>query len=330
MLIDYYLPESILENKELEDLFPQYRGGKIYEKTGIKKRHISASDEFISDMSVAAAEKLFAKNSDLKHKIDFLILCTQTPDYAIPTTACLVQQQLGLSTDTGALDVNLGCSGFVYCLALAKGLLAAGLATDILLIMAEAYTKHIHPLDGSTRTIFGDGASAIYMDRTDLDRIGQFCFGTDGKGKENLIIPASGVHYGEYKDQTELYGNESGKRTMSNLYMNGLEVYDFTLDRVPELFSKVLEKNHMCPEDLDWVIPHQANRYLLGDLCESLSLPADKMYVNLEEIGNTVSASIPIAIKMGMDDKKICQGDKLMLLGFGVGYSWAGTIINFC
>lgn len=328
MLIDYYLPESILENKELEDLFPQYRGGKIYEKTGIKKRHISASDEFISDMSVAAAEKLFAKNPDLRRKINFLILCTQTPDYAIPTTACLVQQQLGLSTDTGALDVNLGCSGFVYCLALAKGLLAAGMATDVLLIMAEAYTKHIHPLDGSTRTIFGDGASAIYMDRSDLDCIGEFCFGTDGNGKENLIIPASGLHHEEYKDQTELYGNESGKRTMNNLYMNGLEVYDFTLERVPELFSKVLEKNHMCLEDVDWIIPHQANCYMLGDLCEALSLPEDKMYVDLEDIGNTVSASIPIALKMGMDDKKLCQGDKLVLLGFGVGYSWAGTVVQ--
>ncbi len=188
-----YLPETILTNEQLAAIYPEWNAGKILEKTGIRQRHVCAPDECASDLAEQAAKRLFAAGQIAPASIDFVLLATQTPDYLLPTTACILQHRLGIPTSAGALDYNLGCSAYVYGLALAKGLLASGVASNLLLIMAETYSKHIHPMDKSVRTIFGDAAAATLLTRATAARIGEFVLGTDGAGASQLMVPVGGA-----------------------------------------------------------------------------------------------------------------------------------------
>lgn len=330
MLIAYYLPPHKITNDELAELYnsPSWTAAKIYRKTGIQSRPI-AKDELTSDMAVNAAEKLCREHNIKVSDIDFVLLCTQSPDYFLPTTACIVQERLGIPTTAGALDYNLGCSGYVYGLAMAKSLLSAGVANNILLITSESYTRHINPLDRSTRTIFGDAASATILTQNDVSKIGEFVLGTDGKGAHNLIIPAGGMAMPKTNNTAVESIDESGNiRSQNNLYMNGPEIFAFTLKTVPELIANVLSKNNMKINDVDYIILHQANKFILTTLRDKLELPEDKFCIDVEELGNTVSSTIPIAIKRAIDKNMISNGDKILIAGFGVGYSWGGTIIT--
>ena len=332
MRISYYLPETVLTNETLETVYanPSWTAGKIYRKTGIKSRHIAGS-ELISDMAVKAAQNLFAEYGVSPDCIDFVLLCTQSPDYLLPTTACIVQERLGIPTTAGAMDYNLGCSGYIYGLAAAKGLLCAGVAKNILLITSETYTKHIHPLDRSSRTVFGDGASATYLTADDINGIGEFVLGTDGKGAPNLIIPAGAMAKPKTAETSQEHEDQSGNiRSEENIYMNGPEIYAFTLRTVPRLIQDTLAKNNLTIEQTDYVVLHQANKLVLTSLRDKLDIPDDKFCIDVEELGNTVSSTIPIAIKraMGREPKKLKPGAKILIAGFGVGYSWGGTVIT--
>jgi len=328
--ISHYLPEEILSNEKLNQSFPEWDVNKISGKTGISDRHIAATDELSSDMAVKAAEKLFTEHAIDKGTIDFLLLCTQSPDYFLPTTACLVQDRLGLSTGIGALDYNLGCSGFVYGLAIAKGLISGGMAKNVLLITAESYSKFIHPKDKSNLTIFGDAAAATLVSAEEgFCSIGNFEFGTDGRGANNLIVKKGGMRnpntdVGE--DIIDEYGNVQND---SNLYMNGTEIFNFTSESVPVLIQKVLQKNELTADDIDLYIFHQANKYMLGHLRKKIKIPEEKFFIFLEGCGNTVSSTIPIALQEAVRQQKTPVGSKLVLAGFGVGYSWAGCILQF-
>lgn len=332
MLISYYLPPSILTNEELEKEYnsSSWTASKIYRKTGIKSRHI-AKDELTSDLAVEAGKKLFAEYGISPSEIDFLLLCTQSPDYYLPTTACIVQDRLGIPTSAGAFDYNLGCSGYIYGLATAKGLLATGIAKNVLLITAETYTKHIHPLDRSTRTVFGDGATATLLKKEDIDKIGQFTLVTDGSGAQNLIVP-TGAMATPRTEKTALEQEDANGniRSMDNIYMNGPEIYAFTLRGVPELIDNVLKKNNTTIEELDYIILHQANKLVLESLRLKLEIPEEKYCIDVEEIGNTVSSTIPIAIKRSIEKgvPQIQKGNKILIAGFGVGYSLGATIIT--
>lgn len=331
MLISYYLPSGVLTNEELEALYSSsaWTASKIYSKTGIKIRPVAGNEELVSDMAVAAAEKLFHEHNISRIDIDFVMLCTQSPDYYLPTTACIVQSRLGISTTAGAFDYNLGCSGFIYGLATAKGLLCSGIAKNILLITAETYTKHVHPLDRSTRTVFGDGASAAYLTIDDIARIGNFELGTDGNGYQNLIVP-SGAMAMPRNDKTSIQQEDTNGniRSFDNLYMNGPEIYAFTLRIVPGMIKNILSKNSMTIDDVDYVILHQANRLVLESLREKLEIDKDKYCIDVEDIGNTVSSTIPIALCRAILRKEIKANDKVLIAGFGVGYSWGGTVIT--
>lgn len=332
MYISYYLPEDKLSNEFLETVYanPSWTASKIYRKTGIKSRHI-ADNELVSDMAVKAAQNLFAEYGVSPQDVDFVLLCTQSPDYFLPTTACIVQERLGIPTSAGAMDYNLGCSGYIYGLAVAKGLLCAGVAKNVLLITSETYTKHIHPLDRSTRTVFGDGASATFLTKDDINNIGEFVLGTDGKGAPNLIIPAGGMAQPKTTETSVEKEDQSGNiRSEENLYMNGPEIYAFTLRTVPELISETLVKNNLTMEEIDYVILHQANKLVLTSLRDKLDIPDEKFCIDVEELGNTVSSTIPIAIKRAMNrvPEKFQSGSKILITGFGVGYSWGGTVIT--
>jgi len=324
--IEYYLPETLLTNDDLERKFSDWSSEKIENKVGIRERHIVREDETALDLALKAAEKVL-KNYD-KDKIDFLLLCTQSPDYYLPTSSCILQDKLRLKTNIGAFDYNLGCSGFVYGLALAKSLITSRVAKNILLITSETYNKHIHPKDKGNRTIFGDAAAATIIEKSEEEHIGEFVLGTDGSGYKNLIVPNGGLRNRYDINAKEIDDGSGSIRTDNNLYMNGPEIFNFTIKAVPKVVSETLGKNNTTLDDLDYVVFHQANKYMNEYLREKIGIPKEKYYLNLLKTGNTVSATIPIAIKEALDNKLIKKGDKVLLVGFGVGYSWGGTIIK--
>ncbi|SEO86926.1 3-oxoacyl-[acyl-carrier-protein] synthase-3 [Flavobacterium sp. CF108] len=322
--ISYYLPEEVLSNDLINKEFPEWDIEKISSKTGINSRHISAKDEFSSDMAVKAAEQLFAEHNIDKSTIDYLLFCTQSPDYFLPTTACIIQDKLGLNTSIGALDFNLGCSGFVYGLSLAKGLIAGEMAKNVLLITSETYSKFIHHKDKSNKTIFGDAAAATLISSEEgFCSLGKFIFGTDGKGAENLIVKQGGMRFpvsNENEDISDEFGNV---RNDKNLYMNGAEIFNFTGEFVPKLTEAILEKSNLTKEDIDLYIFHQANKYMLNHLRKKIKIPEEKFFIAMEECGNTVSSTIPIALYEAQKQGKLIESKNLILAGFGVGYSWA-------
>lgn len=323
--IYYYLPEKIITNKDLEADFPEWDSEKIENKIGIKERHIADETETALDLGYKAALGLI--NEIDKSKIDFLLFCTQSPDYFLPTSACILQEKLGLNKDIGALDYNLGCSGFVYGLALAKGLIHAEIVSNVLLVTSETYNKHIHKKDKSNRTIFGDGAAATLITKSDKEKIFKFDLGTDGNGKNNLIVQNGGIRNRKLIT-TEKMDNAGNIYSDDNLFMNGPEIFNFTIEMIPKTINNCLIKNDITLEEIDFVIFHQANKYMLEHLRRKLRIPSEKFYINLEKTGNTVSATIPIALKDCLDKGLIKKGSKVLLSGFGVGYSWASTIIE--
>jgi len=327
-----YLPAGTLTNEELAQELGGWDAPKILEKTGIAVRHISAPGECSSDLGVAAAERLFDKGACVPGDIDFLLFCTQSPDYFLPTTACLVQDRLGLRLDCGALDFNQGCSGFVYGLSLAKSLIETGNAANVLLITAETYSKFINRRDRSVRTIFGDGAAATLLTAVESERelIGPFVFGTDGRGGGELIVPAGGMRQPVGCEQmVETEDGRGNWRSARNLYMNGPEVYRFTVETVPKLLEQLLEKSGRSVEDVDHFVFHQANKFMLDRLRARTPIPEEKFWIDMEDCANTVSSTIPIALERAQCRGKIRRGHNLALVGFGVGYSWAAAMMEW-
>jgi len=325
--IVYYLPQQILTNEALAQEFPEWSVEKIMAKVGVNQRHIAAQNETATDMAISAAQKLFDAGVD-KQTIDYVLLCTQSPDYFLPTSACIIQDKLGLSTNIGALDFNQGCSGFVYGLSLAKGLIYANIAQNVLLLTAETYTKHLHPKDKGNRTIFGDAAAATLVSTEGFAEIGEFSLGTDGSGAENLIIQTGAARNPE-KSGEVTFDKDNNPVSLDYIYMNGSEIFAFTLEAVPNLVNKTLEKNNIDKDAVDLFIFHQANKYMLEFLRKKLKIEQEKFYICLSEVGNTVSSTIPIAIYEAMKDSSLKKGMKSLLAGFGVGYSWGGVVLKF-
>ncbi|MDR2510282.1 MAG: ketoacyl-ACP synthase III [Spirochaetaceae bacterium] len=237
--IDYYLPQKTISNEDLTRAFPEGNTAKTAAKIGIAKRHIAAEDETAADLAAAAAEKLFRQGVDRK-SIDYILFCTQNPDYLLPASACILQDRLGIPPECGALDFNQGCSGFVYGLSLAKGLIAAGIAKNVLLLTAETYSKKLHPQDRGNRMIFGDGAAAALIADEGIAEIGEFVLGTDGAGAKNLILKTGGARCPE-KEKNVLFDENKNPLSADHIYMNGSEVFNFTLKRVPVLVNTLLE-----------------------------------------------------------------------------------------
>jgi 3-oxoacyl-[acyl-carrier-protein] synthase-3 len=330
--IEYHLPETVVSSASLSAEFPEWSVEKIDEKTGIGERHIAAANECASDLAVAAARKLFASGVCEPDQIDYILFCTQSPDYFLPTTACLIQQQLGIPSATGALDFNLGCSGYVAGLGLASGLVETGQARNVLLLTAETYSKFIHPLDKSVRTIFGDAGAATWIQADDRGEpsLGPFVYGTDGSGARNLIVPTGGLRAPRTADSARLVEDESGnRRTGDDLYMNGVEIFGFTLRVIPKCVKDLLERSGRTMDEVDLFVFHQANQYMLDHLRRRLKIPEEKFVLAMRHCGNTVSSTIPIAIKEVAAQGRIKPGALLMLVGFGVGYSWAGALVRW-
>ena len=320
-----------MTNEDLAREFNDWDAAKIYEKTGIIERRIAAPGECASDLAFQAAKNLFADGACSSTDVDFLLFCTQSPDYFLPATACTLQNRLGLPTNCGAIDFNQGCSGFVYGLALAKSLIETGTASKVLLLTAETYSKHINPRDRSARTIFGDGAAAALISgfESDDDLIGPFVFGTDGRGENELIVPAGGMR-NRATPETKIEKKAEGGnwRSPENLFMNGPEIFNFTLQSVPAAIERLLDKCGKTMNDVDCFVFHQANGFMLERLRAKLNIPVGKFYLHMELSGNTVSCTIPIALEHARAEGKISAGQTAMLVGFGVGYSWAACMVR--
>ena len=319
--VEYHLPARMLTNEDLAREFPEWGAAKIAEKTGIDCRHIAADGELSSDLAAEAAQKLFATGVVAPGDIDYVLFCTQTPDFALPTSACLLQHRLGVPRSAGALDFNLGCSGYIYGLSLAKGLIESGQANRVLLLTGETYSKLMDANDKTVRTIFGDAGSATLVfgiDGEEHDGIGPLVFGTDGAGGGNLVCHRGGLR-----------GPTAEAEGRNALWMNGPEVFNFTLKVVPDAVERVLDRAGLKQEEIDLFVFHQANRYMLDHLRKKLHVPEEKFVVAMAHCGNTVSCSIPIALAEARRMARLKSGARVMLVGFGVGYSWGATLIRW-
>jgi len=301
--IAYYLPEKVLTNADLATEFPEWTADKIAGKVGISERHISADDESATDMAVKAAENLFLQRIAKREEIDFVLLCTQSPDYPLPSSSCLIQKRLGLSRQCGAFDFNLGCSGYEYGLVVAKGLIATEAAKNILLITAETYTKYLAKDDKGNRTIFSDGAAATLVSTDGFAEIGASSLGTDGGGAESLIVKPG-----------------------QPLFMDGGAIFDFSSEVVPDMVADVLKKENLQQEDVDLWVFHQANKYMINYIRKMLEIDKEKFYICMEHVGNTVSSTIPIALVEAKKEGRLYG--KVLLAGFGVGLSWGAVVIR--
>lgn len=326
--ISYYLPEKVVTNEELLQEFPEWSVDKVAKKVGVNSRHLAGVSETAGDMAEKAARKLFAEYGVSPEEIDFILLCTQSSDYFLPSTACILQNRLGIPTSAGALDYNLGCSGCVYGMAMAKGLIAGGIAKNVLLLTAETYNKYLHPLDKSNRSIFGDGAAACLISTEGMAEIGDFSLGTDGSGAEKLIVRTGAARYSKPTGKS-VVDDEGHTRYDDYLYMDGGGIFNFTLDAVPVMMKDILAKNSLTNDGVDYYVFHQANKFMLNTIRKVCVLPKDKFYVNLEETGNTVSSTVMIALKQCLAAGTIHKGMSVMVAGFGVGLSWGGTILKF-
>jgi len=330
--IEYHLPSNVVTNQDLAAEFPDWTIDKIQGKTGITERHVAAPDECASDLAEAAARKIFASGICSPGEIDYLLLCTQSPDYFLPTTACLLQHRLGIPNRAGALDFNLGCSGFVYGLGLAQGLIQTGQAARILLLTAETYTRFIHPRDRSVRTLFGDAAAATLLSATPArgKLRSSYVWGTDGSGAQNLMVPAGGLRRPRSIESAREVCDENGNwRSANDLFMNGPEIFNFTLRAIPECVGQLLDRSEKRLEEIDLFVFHQANQFMLDHLRRKLKIPQEKFCVWLESCGNTVSSTIPIALHHALAQQRLKPGQTVMLVGFGVGYSWGATLLEW-
>lgn len=326
--ISYYLPEKVVTNEELIQEFPEWSVEKVAAKVGVNSRHLANIEETAGDLAEKAAVKLFEEYSIDPKSIDFVLLCTQSPDYFLPSTACILQDRLEITTSAGALDFDLGCSGCIYGLAIAKGLIATGTAHNVLLLTAETYNKYLHPTDKGNRSIFGDGAAACLISEEGFAEIGEFVLGTDGSKNEALIVKTGAARHraatGGYVED-----EEGHLRRDDYLYMNGGAIFNFTLEVVPKLMKQILIKNNLERDSVNYYVFHQANKFMLDTIRKVGGIPKDKFYNNLATTGNTVSSTVMIGLKDSINNGVISAGMNVMITGFGVGLSWGGTMLKF-
>lgn len=329
--VECHLPETVLTTRQLAEECPQWSVEKIDAMTGIERRHVAAPGECASDLAVAAARRLFDSGVCSPGQVDYLLLCTQCPDHPVPATACLLQQRLGIPSSAGALDFSIGSSGYVYGLGLAQGLIETGQAATVLLITADTYSRYIHPRDRSVRPVFGDAASVTLLRGVDREEplLGPYVYGTDGKGAPHLMVPAGGMREPRTPETAREYADDSGNvRTRENLFMDGSEIFTFALREVPPMVAELMRRAGLEVAGVDLFVFHQANRFMLEHLRKRLQIPPEK-FVTAMRWGNTASSSIPVALKSAISEGRLKDGARVVLAGFGPGYSWGAVLLRW-
>ena len=331
--ISYHLPEQLVSNQEISQQFPEWTVEKIVSKVGIDERHIVRDGETASDLAYYAAEKLMTKYAIDKSSIDYLIFCTQSPDYFLPTTACILQDRLKLSIKCGAIDFNQGCSGFIYGLGLAKGLVVSNQATNVLLLTGETYSKYINPKDKGNRTLFGDAGSATLVSSKPMEKgfdyeILDFCYGTDGSGAENLIVKNGASKHKLLNGEDSFENDVDFVRNDNNLYMDGKAIFNFTSFKVPDMVKETVIKNNLMFNAIDRFVFHQANEFMLRTVRKRCGIEEARFYINMKDVGNTVSNTIPIALSKARSEGVLFNDKYILIAGFGVGLSMGATILK--
>ncbi len=300
------------------------------EKIGVKKRHIVASGQTASDLAQGAAEKLFSEHRINRHDIDFLLVSILEHDYYTPSTACVLHGKLDLKKQCGALDYDLGCSAYVYGLGLADGVMKSMGAKNVLLLTASVLTHTFHPKDRSSHFVFGDAGSATLLTFSEEENLGPFVFGTDGTGYDKIIVRDGGARNplteNSKKEIVDEYGNVTSAATFT---MDGLAVFNFSLRTVPPMIQELLDKSGLTQNDIDLFVFHQPNVFLNETLRKKMGIPETKFVHCMENFGNTVQATIPIALYESKLNGRLKPGMTVLLAGFGVGLSWAATIARF-
>ena len=319
----------IVSNEDLQKEFPDWDIERLSEKTGVYNRHIAGVNETAFDLSVRACEKLF---ETIDHReIDGIIFCTQSPDFIMPPNSFLLHKHFGFADNVFAFDFNHACTGYIYCLAMANAFLKAGMGTKILIINSDTYSKYINNRDRSTRALFGDGAAATVV-KNSKGRIGiiDVDLRSNGSNYDKFWIPVGGLRLPRTKDNSIDFEDDKGRiRSKDKIEMDGLGVWSFINAVAPKQVNRLLHSNDIDITDIDQFVFHQASRMTLNSVMRSLKLNEDKVMVNIQNIGNTVSASIPIALKNALDQKKIKNGSLVVLSGFGVGLSYGAILMEY-
>jgi 3-oxoacyl-[acyl-carrier-protein] synthase III len=331
--ISYHLPDNIITNEEISRVHPEWSVEKISSKVGISQRHRSGNNETAGDLAFNAAEKLFKEHNIDRSSIDYILLCTQSPDYFLPSTSCILQHKLGLSEKCGALDFNLGCSGYIYGLGLAKGLILTNQAHNLLLLTSETYTKYLNIKDKGNKTMFGDAASATLISNKKIvngfnAEMLDFCYGTDGSGYESLIVKNGYSRHPIHDGQDQFDEEFNFIRNDNNLYMDGKAIFNFTAFKIPPLIKETLKKNETSLEDIDQFIFHQANEFMLKTVRKRCGIPEEKFYIDIKDLGNTVSNTIPIALCKANTKGILRNAHTILISGFGVGLSMGAVILK--
>jgi len=307
-----YLPAKILTNAELERMVDT-TDEWIFARTGIRERHIAASNEFTSDLGVAAAKNAIeAANIDIQD-IDLLIVATTTPDRIFPSTACLIQNQLGIKNNSPAFDVQAVCSGFVYALSVADSMIKTGAAKTALVIGAETMSRITDWTDRSNCILWGDGAGAVILQASDEAGIITTHLHANGSYEKLLTVPA-GV------------SRQDGDKTIK---MEGNAVFKMAVNTLDQIVDETLIANGMQKSDVNWLVPHQANIRILQATAKKLDMDLDKVVVTVDKHGNTSAASIPLALDTAVRDGRIKRGDIILMEAFGGGFTWGSALIKY-
>lgn len=327
--ISYYLPEKVFTNEQFFELFPELRANENLKKIGVEQRVISGQNEIASDMAVKAAKKLFDEAKISPSEIDFLIYSSLDLDFYTPATSIYIHKELGLIENCGAIDTTHGCSAYVYGLMLAKGMIEANGFKNVLLLNAYTLTKTLHAKDRASRFVFGDAATATFIIKSEKQQIGNCYVGTESKGWEKIILRDGGQRFPLNENSKKEIADEYGNVTSNcNLFMDGTGVFLFSIRRVPQVVKETLSKNNLLLDEIDVFIFHQANLYMIDAIVKKIGISPQKVFNNMHKIGNTVGCTIPIALAQAKENGRIKDGNKVMIIGFGVGLSWSATVIQ--
>lgn len=329
--IEYYLPERIVTNDDLQKENPDWQMDRVVEKSGVYQRFIAEESQTALDLAMRACDKLFENNNINKTDIDGIIFCTQTPDYIMPSNAFLIHKYLNLKTNVFAFDYNLACSGYIYGLVIANGFITSKIAKHILLINADTYSKFINKRDRSSRVLFSDAAAATVISAPDSGKhILEIELASSGREYENFYVPAGGCRLPKNPLTSIVQQGEDGNfRSQNEIHMNGINIWKFISKNIPKQIRNILSKNGMTVDDIDQFFFHQASKMTIDSIISSLKISRNQVFMNIGQTGNTVSASIPIAMKDAINSGKLNRGDRILLSGFGVGLSWGSILMKF-
>jgi 3-oxoacyl-[acyl-carrier-protein] synthase III len=331
LAVEPELGADTLSYEELEQRFGVEAMKKVLSGAGIRNRRVAPPGVCGSDLAFAAATRLFEKYQIDSQSIDLLIFCTQSPDYWMPTTACILHERLKLKNQCAAFDINLGCSQYVYALSIAHSMLTSGVASRALVLTGDTMSHTVHPKDRAVVPLMGDAGSATLLgEASEGAGFLGFELGTDGTGNRYLMIPAGAARQ-PWTDETAIESTdaEGNVRTPRNLYMNGAAIFHFAISTVPKTVQALLTKLSLDMADIDLFLFHQANKYMIDYLLKKMKIPTSKTHFFIEHVGNTSGSTIPLLLADAWRARKVKPGAIVLAIGFGVGLSWAATVIRW-